>query len=220
MKQLLSFLKQHKKATILIIVVITCLTIGIPLLINWMFEIPALCDFFAVNWEAVDALSYYGDVLSFLGTVALSGLALWQNHEIQQADDKHTQLLEQMEKEKNAPFLVLTDLVVSGHSIGIELSLRNLNNNIAQDVTVRNAKIVNSDGTVAWKDVESYSTAYIHCQKDFRFKILTPGITDPTQRIIFDVELYDIFGELHRYTAVGVFLENRSWPTFVMKKER
>ena len=77
--------------------------VGNPLLINWAFTIPALCDFFAVDWEAKDALAYYGSALGFIGTVIFSGLALWQNHIIKAESDKHTALLEQMEKKKSMP---------------------------------------------------------------------------------------------------------------------
>ena len=219
MKQFDEFLKQHNSATKLIITVIVILTIGDPLIINWMFEMPALWGFFAVEWEAVDALSYYGDVLSFLGTVVLSGMALWQNLVIKEAEDKHTRLLEQMEKEKNAPYLIIDNVVSSGNAKKISFAVKNLTDNIAQDVTVINARIENSDGTVCWAEDKTYSTPYVDSKKEFKIEIITCGVTDQTQRILFEVEMYDIFGEIHRYTAVGSFLKHKNLPTFVMKRK-
>lgn len=41
----------------------------VPLIINWMFNIPAIIPFFAVSWEGKDALSYYGSILGAIATI-------------------------------------------------------------------------------------------------------------------------------------------------------
>ena len=97
------FLKKNWLVVVVCVIAVLFSVVGIPLLINWAFTVPALCDFFAVNWEAKDALAYYGSALGFIGTVIFSGLALWQNPVIKVESDKHTDLLEQMEKKKNMP---------------------------------------------------------------------------------------------------------------------
>ena len=73
------FLKKNWLAVVGCVIAVLFSVVGVPLLINWVFSIPAWCDFFAVDWEAKDALSYYGSALGFIGTIIFSGLALWQN---------------------------------------------------------------------------------------------------------------------------------------------
>lgn len=101
MDKLWELLKKNWIAVVGCMLAVLFSIFGVPLFINWAFSIPAWCDFFAVDWDSKDALSYYGDALGFIGTVIFSGLALWQNHVIQTESDKHTALLEQMEQKKN-----------------------------------------------------------------------------------------------------------------------
>lgn len=139
---------------------------------------------------------------------------------IKEAEDRHTQQLEQMEKEKNAPYLIIDGVVSSGNAKTISFFVKNLTENIAQDVAVFNVRIENPDGTVYWSEEKTYSTTYIDLKKDFKIEIKTPGISEQTQRILFDVELYDIFGEIHRYIAVGSFLKHKTWPVFVVRRQK
>ena len=87
------FFKKYWFIVLIFTVFLSFAVIGVPFLINLTFSIPALCDFFNVDWEAKDALSYYGSALGFIGTVIFSGLALWQNHIIKTESDKHTKIL-------------------------------------------------------------------------------------------------------------------------------
>lgn len=61
---------------------------GILFVINILFKINATTDIFVAEWSAGDALGYYGAILSFLGTVVLVALALYQNHIIKTEADK------------------------------------------------------------------------------------------------------------------------------------
>ena len=77
MDKFLEFLKKNSCMFVGCTCIVLFCVLGIPLLINWAFSVPAWCEFFAVDWEAKDALSYYGEALGFVGTVIFSGLALW-----------------------------------------------------------------------------------------------------------------------------------------------
>lgn len=83
----------------LICVVILLLLMGVPFVINILFKINATTDILVAEWSAGDALGYYGAILSFLGTVVLGALALYQNHIIKTEADKRQRLL----KNKNVP---------------------------------------------------------------------------------------------------------------------
>lgn len=60
------FLKSHWLSVILCVLAVLFAVIGVPLFINWAFSRPAWCDFFAVDWEAKEALAYYGSALGFI----------------------------------------------------------------------------------------------------------------------------------------------------------
>lgn len=44
--------------------------IAIPLLINWLYKQPAICPLLAMEWEAEDALGFYGTFLGAAATIA------------------------------------------------------------------------------------------------------------------------------------------------------
>ena len=49
---------------------------------------PAISEAFVAEWDAGDALGYYGAILSFIGTVVLGALALYQNRIIKTEAEK------------------------------------------------------------------------------------------------------------------------------------
>ena len=67
--------KWYKKWWVWLIVVI-CIIFVIPLAINYCYT---KVDFCPTDWNGGDALQFYGAILSFLGTVALGAIAVWQN---------------------------------------------------------------------------------------------------------------------------------------------
>ena len=56
---------------------------------------PAISEAFVAEWDAGDALGYYGAILSFIGTVVLGALALYQNRIIKTEADKKAALAEE-----------------------------------------------------------------------------------------------------------------------------
>lgn len=60
MRRLLCKLKNKFVNSLLWFIVGVFFTIVIPLVINYVFTIPASSPWFAVDWEAKDALAFYG----------------------------------------------------------------------------------------------------------------------------------------------------------------
>ena len=87
----------------------------VPLILNKAFEIPASFDALVARWGAGDALSFYGAVLTFIGTVVLGYVAYWQSHSAYELNKR----LEVLEK---------TSLVVNNAAVisidGIEFDYR------------------------------------------------------------------------------------------------
>ena len=88
MDMFLEHLKKHRLAVVIIVFAIVLFAVvGVPLFINWAFSKPAWCDFFAVDWDAEDALAYYGSVLSFIGTVSLGAITVLQTRKVHKQTD-------------------------------------------------------------------------------------------------------------------------------------
>lgn len=53
------------------VIIVGCLVLGvvIPLLINWLYSIPAPTSFLATRWDAADALGFYGSLLGAAATI-------------------------------------------------------------------------------------------------------------------------------------------------------
>jgi len=215
----MDFLKKYRKTLITIFLVVLFAVVGVPLIINWMFTIPAICKFFAVNWNTDDALGYYGEALGFLGTVVFSGLALWQNHVIKTESNKHTALLEKMEKQKNMPVIYCKPEFSNGNASNLHISLMNLSDNIASNIVVNDIKIINRNGSIFWADDNEYKIDHLTNRSNSIIPLKNPGLQTTEQTFLLTIYLNDKFGEQHLYSVEGIQSSPRiSNPTFTTKE--
>lgn len=211
------FLKSHWLAVILCVLTVLFAVIGVPLFINWAFSRPAWCDFFAVDWEAKETLAYYGSALGFIGTVIFSGLALWQNHVIKTESDKHTNLLERMEKQKNMPILYFGTSCMGGKCGQLGLYIENISDNIAMEVLISEIRILNEDGTEFWSNGKEQRIAHLEDRRDLPLK--NPNLTSIKQIFSFQLSYQDKFGELHRCNVEGKQTgKDITFPRFFVKE--
>jgi len=74
--------------------IISCIAISlglifvIPFVVNWLFSLSAPCELFEAKWLEADALSYGGAVLSFIGTVVLGAITVYQTREAHKQTEK------------------------------------------------------------------------------------------------------------------------------------
>lgn len=213
------FFKEHWIAVIACVVTVLFAVIGVPLLINWAFSTPALCNFFDVDWDARDALAYYGSALGFLGTVIFSGLALWQNHVIKTESDKHTKLLEQMECQKNMPILHFGANSSNGKCSQLSMYIENISDNIATEIQISEIRIINEDGTEFWSNEKKQRIPHLKEKRDLPLK--NPCLTSINQIFIFQLSYQDKFGDLHRCIVEGKQMgKDISFPRFYVKEIR
>lgn len=203
MRDFLELIKKHFTTTIMLVLVLLFSIVLMPLIINLLFKSPALCSIFIAEWEASDALSYYGEVLAFIGTTFLSILALWQNHIIQKSNDKHTMILEQMERDKIVPFLAIKDVTVYGQGANMTLSILNVSGNLAQDIDFYDFSIKTPTNVYEWKSDKSWHTNYLSYNDTYQIKLTNPPIKDCNYCITFKIKYYDTFGTKHICTATG-----------------
>ena len=213
------FIKDHKIAAILLVLLVLLMVVGVPLIINWMARIPAVTSFFVTSWSANDALSYYGSVLGFLSTVTLSGLALWQNHVIQEANDKHTELLEKMERIKNAPHLTVKSVLAHGAASNLEIKVENISDNIAENVTIPGIRLLDENGKVVWENEENITVDYLIEGREWRIKLENPVVSSTLHRFMFEIKYTDKFGSHYVGKAIGSFGEKVGLPTFKLTIE-
>lgn len=64
----------------------------IPYAVNWLFSNPAPCDLMVARWNEAEALGYGGDVLSFVGTVVLGAIAVYQTSQAHGQTERANQL--------------------------------------------------------------------------------------------------------------------------------
>ena len=218
-----NFLKKHWRVLLigLLFVVGVGITMfavaGVPLIINWAFSVPAWCEWFAVDWDVQDALSYYGDALGFIGTVIFSGLALWQNHVIKTESDKHSDFLDQMEKKKNVPILYFGAGSFGGKCGQLGLYVENISDNIAMEVLISKIVILNEDGSVYWSNDKEQRIAHLKGRHDLSLK--NPSLTSINQVFSFHLSYQDKFGELHQCNVEGRQMgKDISFPRFFVKE--
>ena len=211
-----TFLKKHWLRISISLICVLFFIVGMPLIINWAFKQPALCSFFAVDWEAKDALAYYGSALGFLGTVIFSALALWQNHIIKIESDKRQEMLDKMEVQKHMPIFQVRSGSCSGRCMNLSFSMSNISENVALDVVVSKIQILNNDGSEFW--VNDREHRYQHIATDgISISLKNPELIDLSQTILFRLSFKDKFGKYHAFLVEGKQMgEKISIPKFYL----
>ena len=206
MKKFTQFIHKHLKKVIFILALLLMSTIGGPLLINWLYKQPAQISLFRTEWQASDTLSYFGSVLTFLGTSALSALALWQNHQIKTANDKHTALLENMEKAKNKVRLKVSECVALADRSSLTLSIINITENIGHDFEASHFKIASSANSdhAYWESEKIFTCDYLSSFMEWKIELDNPEIPQGDY-FTFEITCSDEFGENCKYRIVGHF---------------
>lgn len=96
---MLEWINKHKILTVVAIVMITIIIIFIiPLVINKVYYLKAPCEFFNVKYDISSVLDYYGAVLTFIGTISLGSVTIYQNYQSQQKTDEVNRLTLELQK--------------------------------------------------------------------------------------------------------------------------
>lgn len=206
MSDFLKFINEHRRVVCAIILLLLIITIGIPIMINWLYKQPAPTTFLAAEWEAADALSYYGSVLTFLGTVTLSALALWQNHQIKVGNDEHIALLTQMEKAKDALRFKIQVVALLDNASKAKIVLSNLTENIAYNVSISKLQIINRvNGKVYWECPQKKTYDHLGAFKEWEIELNNPKIPDAQYYITFIISCDDKYGKAYILRVTGLW---------------
>ena len=196
---MIDWIKKHRVLFSLICVVILLLLIGIPFVINILFKINASTDIFVAEWSAGDSLGYYGAILSFLGTVVLGALALYQNHIIKTEADKKAAFAEEQERAENMPRFYMRFQGASGFCGSLKFAIMNVSNNIAYSINVYDIKIKDGVKTI-WEYSDTYSAPVINPQKELSIQTKSPATNETGEFTLFaTMSCMDKYDDKHEY---------------------
>lgn len=81
MIKLLDFMKKHKVCMFILSILVFAVP---PIIVHFLFKMECRIVWLQSEWSAGDVLAYIAGFETFIGTVSLGFLALWQNHQIQE----------------------------------------------------------------------------------------------------------------------------------------
>ncbi len=203
-----------KRYVVLISLAIIFALFGVPLIIHCLFKVNAINSFWVAEWTAGELLSYYGAVLAFVGTTALGVLSLYQNHLIKAESDKRTQEYERREYISNMPKFRVRGVGFGGALGNLKIRIENISENIANEVLVKNIRIVDEADNVVWERKRNEGMGVVGGVSFFDISLDNKTIENITHRILFDMQCKDKFDDLHKYVVVGNIIEQNKYPIF------
>ena len=96
--------KKNIVLCILFILVVCIFLVLLPLVINHIYYMEAPLEFFVTDLKVADYVVYYASALSFLGSLILGILTLYQNKRAQEKTDEINKL--QLEMQKRSMLMV------------------------------------------------------------------------------------------------------------------
>lgn len=169
---MLEWSKKHVKLSIFIASILVVIIIVImPLFLNWIFYLKAPCSFFEVGYDISNVLDYYGAILTFLGTLSLGVVTIYQNYIAQKKTDKVNELTLELQKKSMAmaehlynkeqssklneklPKFELRNRVMNGHYMNLVAELKNVSSDIISGIKSISFKVyVDSSNIIITSD--------------------------------------------------------------------
>ena len=160
-----------------------------------------------------DALSFYGTVLTFVGTVALSALALWQNKQIALKSQEYTELMERNEQKRNLPVLKISLGGRNGSLSNLFFIVNNYSENIATFSEVTPLAIYDKSGEkICSSSAPSLDKRIVMGGESTKIRFSNAPFQANYYRIEFEVCYVDKFSNIHslRITGTEINIPNNS----------
>lgn len=196
MKSLLEWTKKH----IVISLILALIMILIPvLLIHILYSIEAPSKFFIAKWSAGELLQFYGSVLSFVGTVILGGLALWQNQQLAIRNQEFNELINKQQKQLNLPKFDITSIMGSNGSFtNWYITLKNVSENIVNKLDVSLFKVYDENETlIESKDECSIQNSSLQAGEETRIEFNNSRLIGNYLKVKFIINYEDKYNEKH-----------------------
>lgn len=150
---MINWMKEHKVISFLIVsLLLVFILIVMPLVINAVYYMEAPCSFLKVGYDISSILNFYGAVLTFIGTVSLGIITVFQNYLSQKKSDEVNRLTlelqkksmvlaeqkyekeKQFEKNKNIPKFEIHNVSSNGNYMNLQVTMKNVSNNIVSSI--------------------------------------------------------------------------------------
>ena len=167
-------------------------------------------------WGADDILAFYGSFLSFLGTVVLGALALWQNKQIADQSENYDNLLKEMKINLNTPTFNVKCLGLSNNcgKKNISFEIKNISQNLANNISIRGFHIRKKDDEKQWTIMGNaiLSTTYLKADDILTVKFEYDFKTE--NNIVYWIYFYmsytDKFNEKHKIRVEGATVPKKA----------
>lgn len=203
------WIKKHK---IIVIISSIILIFGIPLIIHVLFKIHAGIPFLEAEWSAGEILGYYGSILSFIGTVVLGVLALYQNRLIKEESDKRALILEQREHERNMPKFTVESKGSNGNCAHLHFVMSNISDNLSTEIKLSNIHIISPDGKIHWQSKRDYSFMSISANGVAEIKLDNPSLQHDGYVFSIKMQCRDKYNDVHNYSIDGTYYSKEFYP--------
>lgn len=145
----------------IVIVILVAVALGfLPLIINYIYYLEAPAEFFVTDLDVADFVVYYASALSFLGTLILGMLTLYQNKRAQDKTDEINKLQLELQKRSmdlaekqysqeisaTIPKFDVSISSYSGHYLNPRIKVRNVSSMLISDLTFISSFVKSSQG--------------------------------------------------------------------------
>ena len=197
-------LSKHKKTIFLTIVVGI---IGGPIIIHVLYKMKTNNPFVWSEWSAGELLAYYGNALSFIGTLVLSLLALWQNHDMCIQNIEHKKQLEEIEYKSNLPYFTVEKIMSEKRDMNLEMSLTNQSNNMAYGVEIFGVKMCENDDVI-WISEKKFEYHVIKPGENVHFQLDNIEVNNDAE-LKFNLNYYDKYLKQHYLVGKVKKIQNK-----------
>lgn len=224
------WMKSHKIISSgIIIFLFLFFIIVMPLILNWIYYLDAPCNFLAVGYDISSILNYYGAILTFIGTVSLGIITVYQNYISQKKTDEVNKLTLELQKKSmamaeqnfnkertyNSPKFELVNEGYNGRYANLHSALKNVSDLIVSGIKSISFEVHNeSDIILITSDkVKSESSSLLSGQKtriSFNNNELvsiletSSGVQKQSLKditLVWKFQCEDSYGNIHYYTA-------------------
>lgn len=202
MNKLLEWIKRNIFLSIIITIGIFMLPI---LLIHIAFKTVAPYKFLVAEWSPGEMLQFYGSFLSFMGTVLLGGLALWQNNQLAKKNEQFNLLIANQQKQMNMPKFEFTEPGSNGNFMNLSLKLCNVSENVANKIKIGDFNVLDENNNLICNSQNCIVEKTSLLGGEYtRVKFNNSQLNGNNLKVSFQLTYEDKYNECHEYTITTV----------------
>ena len=166
-----------------------------------------------------DALGFYGSLITFLGTISLSALVMWQSHQNRLKDEAYRALNDKIEHDKHMPQIYCRIGSQQGSGMNIGFHIENVSDNYAYNVIISDFTVTCNNQAIMSSTNGNRNLGNLppHSKKEVAFSnpsFMDSKLTTPVE-LSFYVDYADKFGAQHKCLISGICADvNPSTRTF------